>query len=126
MSRTITDKYGRTWEYNNCEGTWEHGGKCIGCGGKNGRKWMNWNNKGAEEFTTLAEAMESTRDRATIENSHEIRKTVANIMALVKQHGSYNLTGEDKRVITYFEDTNGYHVLHDLGIHKMSVVIESL
>ena len=70
--------------------------------------------------------MESTRDRATIENSHEIRKTVANIMALVKQHGSYNLTGEDKRVITYFEDTNGYHVLHDLGIHKMSVVIESL
>jgi len=126
MARTITDKYGRTWEYNNCEGTWEHGGKCIGCGGKNGRKWMNWNNKGAEEFTTLAEAMESTRDRATIENSHEIRKTVANIMALVCTHGAYNLTGEDKRVITYFENSNGYHVLHDLGPHNLSVVIESL
>jgi hypothetical protein len=56
-----TDANGRTWEYNDCEGTWEHGEHIIGCGGKNGRKYMFWSSddRYPEEFTTLKAAMAS-------------------------------------------------------------------
>jgi hypothetical protein len=53
------DSLGRTWHYNDCEGTWEHGKHVIGCGGKNKSRFMVWTgpNRGTCEYTTLAEAM---------------------------------------------------------------------
>ena len=55
---TKTDKNGRTWEYNDAEGCYTRGSVTIGCGAKNGSKWMNWNEPRSEEYKTLTEAMD--------------------------------------------------------------------
>lgn len=60
MARTRKDSTGRTWEHNDAEGCWTSGPHTIGCGGKNGRKWMIWSGpqQGYHEFKTLREAMD--------------------------------------------------------------------
>tara|TARA_R110000824_G_scaffold172434_1_gene350306 strand:- start:33762 stop:33962 length:201 start_codon:yes stop_codon:yes gene_type:complete len=54
-----TDKDGRVWEYNDAEGNYSYKKACIGCGGRNGSKFTDWNRTGCEEFNTLREAMAS-------------------------------------------------------------------
>ena len=61
--RTITDNQNRVWEYDDAEGTWQHGEFLIGCGFKNVYKWMRWGgpDRYPEEFKTLRQAMANCR-----------------------------------------------------------------
>jgi hypothetical protein len=58
---TKKDSKGRVWSYSDAEGSWGCGEHIIGCGGKNGSKWMVWDgpSKGYYEYKTLREAMEA-------------------------------------------------------------------
>ncbi|MGI9459764.1 MAG: hypothetical protein ACR2NF_07185 [Pirellulales bacterium] len=55
--RTMKDKTGRVWTYEDAEGTWEHGSHVIGCSGSNGRKWQVWSVQRGPVYDTLREAM---------------------------------------------------------------------
>ena len=54
-----------------------------------------------------------------------ISQNIQNIEALIEWRGSFNLTGEYESVVEYFENANGYRVLHNFGPHKWTIVIES-
>ena len=58
------DKQGRTWEYNDAEGSWHHREHTIGCGANNGSRFMVWDgpDSGHYEYKTLGEAMASCRN----------------------------------------------------------------
>ena len=65
MMKRRTDRDGRTWEYNDAEGTYSYKNILIGCGGNNGSKWMNWNaGRCAYEYDTLRQAMCSEGHKA--------------------------------------------------------------
>lgn len=60
-NRTRKGPNGRTWEYNDTEGTWRHEEHLIGCGEVNGSKWQIWAGPkaGHWEYKTLKEAMQN-------------------------------------------------------------------
>jgi len=59
MNKTRKDSLDRVWTYCDSEGVWTMGGHVIGCGGRNGRKFMIWSGPCANryEFATLRDAM---------------------------------------------------------------------
>lgn len=61
IKRTKTDSKGRTWVYNDAEGSWNCEEHIIGCGKRNGSKWQIWDgpSKGCYEYETLKRAMEN-------------------------------------------------------------------
>jgi hypothetical protein len=61
MTKTRQDSKGRTWSYNDADGSWTSGENTIGCGRRNGSKWQIWDGpaKGYYEYQTLKAAMEA-------------------------------------------------------------------
>ena len=56
--------------------------------------------------------------------NNAIRNEVEAIEATIEFCGAYNLTGDDQSVIDWFEASDDYRVMHDHGIHRLTVVIK--